>query len=76
MPVEGLASLKVFTITGEPVRTILERAQLKAGLHQEFSWDGMNGAGNAVLNGVYYLLLKVDSGSREYTLKRKVALVR
>ena len=76
MPVEGLASLRVFTVTGEPVRTIVDRAQLKVGLHQEFSWDGRNGAGNAVLNGVYYLLLKVDSGSKDYTLKRKVALVR
>jgi flagellar hook assembly protein FlgD len=76
LPVEGLASLRVFTVTGEPVRTILDGTQLKAGLHQEFSWDGMNGAGNAVLNGVYYLVLKVDSGGREHTLKRKVALVR
>ncbi|MCX5753004.1 MAG: hypothetical protein NTW97_05080 [Candidatus Krumholzibacteria bacterium] len=76
MPADGCASLRVFTVTGEPVKTIAERAQLRAGLHQEYSWDGTNGNGNAVLSGVYYLLLKVDSGGRDFTFKRKVALVR
>ncbi|MDD4856574.1 MAG: hypothetical protein PHD74_00555, partial [Candidatus Krumholzibacteria bacterium] len=75
MPGEGRASVKVFTIPGELVRTIIENESLAAGLHQEFSWDGKNGSGNTVLNGVYYLVLKISAGGREYTFKRKVALV-
>jgi hypothetical protein len=75
LPAEGRVSVRVFTITGEPVRTIIENEQLSAGLHQEYSWDGKNGGGVTVLNGVYYLLLKVTVGGREYTFKRKVALV-
>jgi hypothetical protein len=75
MPAEGRANIRVFTITGEPVRTIAENELLAAGLHQEFSWDGRNGSGNTVLSGVYYLVLKISAGAGDYTLKRKVALV-
>ncbi len=58
MPEDGNATLRVFTITGEPVRTIVDGGALAAGLHQEFSWDGKNGNGNTVLNGVYFLVLE------------------
>ncbi len=75
MPDKGRASVRVFTITGEPVRTIVDNESFAAGLHQELSWDGKNGNGNMVLNGVYYLVLKVSAGGRDYTFKRKVALV-
>lgn len=75
MPGGGKASVRVFTITGEPVRTIVDAGSLAAGLHQEFSWDGRNGNGTLVMNGVYYLVLKVSADGRDYTFKRKVALV-
>ncbi len=75
MPDEGRASVRVFTITGELVRTIVDNESFAAGLHQELSWDGKNGNGSMVLNGVYYLVLKVSAGGRDYTFKRKVALV-
>jgi hypothetical protein len=75
LPGAGSATVRVFTITGERVRTIVENKQLAAGLHQEFSWDGTNGSGNTVLNGVYYLVLTVSVDGREQTFTRKVALV-
>jgi hypothetical protein len=75
MPDRGNASLRVFTVAGEPVRAIIENELLAAGLHQEFTWDGKNGRGNTVLNGVYFLVLKISAGGRDYSFKRKVALV-
>jgi len=76
LPTDGAVTLKVYTVTGEPVRTIADVAALKTGLHQEFSWDGRNGRGETVLNGVYYLFFKATLDGREHVYKRKVAVVR
>ncbi|MCK4236220.1 MAG: hypothetical protein KAX38_03810, partial [Candidatus Krumholzibacteria bacterium] len=76
LPGDGAVTLKVFTINGRPVRTLLENDPRRTGLHQDVYWDGRNGRGDAVLNGVYFLMLKMRSGAREYVLKRKVAVIR
>ena len=46
------------------------------GLHQDIYWDGRNGVGEMVMNGVYYLVLetRINGGERRY--KRKVSVVR
>jgi len=76
MPSDGRVTLKLFTITGRPVKTLLENEVRSAGLHQDIYWDGTNGRGETVLNGVYYLMLKVHVAGKEEVLKRKVAVVR
>ena len=60
-----------------PVFTILDRELRPAGLYQEDRWDGRNGLGFVVQNGVYVaeLLVEYADGSRERHL-RKVAVVR
>jgi len=69
--------LRLYTPRGELVRTLLAGASLGAGLHQDIVWDGRNGRGDTVRNGVYVAELSVrgDDGSSAQ-LRRKVAVVR
>ena len=70
-------TLKIYTLWGEPVETLLDGESRTAGLHQDATWSGRNGDGDLVANGVYYLVLEIEpatgSGS---TFKRKVGVVR
>jgi hypothetical protein len=69
--------LRILTIRGEEVCTLLEEAALGAGLHQDTSWDGRNDRGDTVLSGVYVADLEVryadGTNAREL---HKVAVVR
>ncbi|NNE44425.1 MAG: DUF11 domain-containing protein [Gemmatimonadetes bacterium] len=70
-------SLKLYTARGALVQTLLDQAPLAAGLHQDRAWDGRNGNGDVVVNGVYLaeIAVQYDNGSVERYL-RKVAVVR
>jgi hypothetical protein len=69
--------LRILTIRGEEVLTILDGEQLDTGLHQNQTWNGRNERGDSVINGVYVADLEVHyadgSSAREL---RKVAVVR
>lgn len=77
LPRPALVSLQLWSPRGEPVRTLLKDATLAAGLHQDLVWEGRNGRGHAVVNGVYLaeLTVRFTDGGRERLL-RKVAVVR
>lgn len=77
MPGPGRVTLRIRTPRGLPVVTLLESAALPAGLRQAERWDGRNGQGDVVANGVYVAELEVrlDDGRHERVL-RKVAVVR
>ena len=62
---------------GDKVATLLSSVSRAPGLHQEDRWDGRNGVGNAVVNGVYVaeLIAHYPDGRSERIL-RKVAVVR
>ncbi|UCG50489.1 MAG: hypothetical protein JSW58_09755, partial [Candidatus Latescibacterota bacterium] len=70
-------TLKLYTIWGAPVITLLENKRQNPGLYQDVKWDGKNGDGDVVNNGVYYLVLEIrgDNG-QGVTLKRKVGVIR
>jgi hypothetical protein len=70
-------SLVLWSVRGKKVRTLLDRTPLGAGLHQETTWDGRNGRGDLVVNGVYLAEIQatLDDGSREKAM-RKIAVVR
>ncbi|MBU1495049.1 MAG: hypothetical protein KJ956_13915, partial [Actinobacteria bacterium] len=69
--------LRLYTPRGELVRTLLDGAALAAGLHQDVTWDGRNGRGDVVRNGVYVAELSVGGDDGTSTLlRRKVAVVR
>ncbi len=77
MPGPGRATLRIWTPRGEPVATLLDGAEVPAGLRQSDRWDGRNGRGAVVANGVYVAELDVtfDDGGHQRVL-RKVAVVR
>jgi len=76
MPGDGTVTLKIYTMTGRPVATLLDNSTREAGLHQDVTWDGRNGKGTLVINGVYYLVLETRIGGNGKTIKRKVAVIR
>ncbi|HEY2954928.1 MAG TPA: hypothetical protein VGK89_06750 [Candidatus Eisenbacteria bacterium] len=71
------AWLRLTALDGQTVVTLLEGAHRDAGEHQEDRWDGRNGDGRTVRNGVYVaeLLVRYDDGTSARAL-RKVAVVR
>ncbi len=76
MPSDGRVTLKVYTVTGHLVKTLLENEHRYEGLHQDVTWDGLNGRGNPVLNGVYLLVIETNIGGRQNAMKRKVSVLR
>jgi hypothetical protein len=77
LPNSARVSLKIFTGRGKGVTTLLTDDWHPAGVHQSTLWDGRNGVGRTVVNGVYIaeLVVKYDDGNSE-RLIRKVAVVR
>jgi uncharacterized repeat protein (TIGR01451 family) len=73
----AVVSLEIFTPHGEKVADICSNARREQGVHHLDVWDGRNGNGHVVNNGVYLAVLNVrfDDGSSERLL-RKVAVVR
>jgi hypothetical protein len=70
-------TLKLYTLWGRPVKTLIDGEDLQPGLHQDVSWEGLNGDGDVVNNGVYYLVLDVDPpGKTAWSIKRKVGVIR
>ena len=69
-------TLKLFTLWGAPVITLIDNATMSPGLHQTTAWNGRNGEGDVVANGVYYLVLEINGGGGDRTLRRKVGVLR
>jgi hypothetical protein len=77
LPAGARVSIRIFTPHGENVATVFENAPRALGLHQADRWDGRNGHGQPVYNGVYVAELEVryDDGTSDRLL-RKLAVVR
>ncbi|HEX9934053.1 MAG TPA: hypothetical protein VGB38_02555, partial [bacterium] len=68
-------SFKLYTLTGELVWTFSlapSDPRARAGTHA-ITWNGRNGLGSKVINGVYLLFMKTADGKVE---KTKIALVK
>lgn len=71
--------IKIFTLTGDLVQAweytkAAHPRQTSAGVHQdEVIWDGRNGQGQKVMNGVYLAYLQTDYGEMALT---KIAVVK
>lgn len=78
LPNNGRVTLRIWTARGERVASVLDDAPRAAGLHQADAWDGRNGRGDVVTNGVYVaeIVVKPDGGGASQRLMRKVAVVR
>jgi hypothetical protein len=70
-------TLKLYTVWGKPVCTLVDHEPMPAGLHQDARWTGANDDGDLVNHGVYFLVINIEGndGSRE-SLRRKVGVVR
>jgi hypothetical protein len=73
---KSTVTLRLFTLWGAPVKTLVDGQTLDAGLHQNVIWDGRNGNGDTVNNGVYHLVLEIDTDDSHKTIKRKVGVIR
>jgi hypothetical protein len=75
---ESQISIDIFTINGNPVRTVLDKELKPAGQHDEDAWDAKNEPGIDVLSGVYLCVLeardKVTGGTTR--LVKKLAVLR
>jgi hypothetical protein len=73
----GSAEIKIYTLLGGLVWSQrvegLSGDQLYDGL---ISWDGLNSAGNQVLNGVYIAVINIQAGGGAKSFKTKVAYVK
>jgi hypothetical protein len=67
----GPASLSVYNISGQRVKTIISGQQLAEGAHR-FQWNGTGDEGQSLPNGIYFLRLQ----SPEQRLTQKVLLLR
>jgi hypothetical protein len=74
---EATVTLQIMTVRGEKVMTLVSSESRAAGLYQEDVWDGLNGRGVTVRNGVYVaeLIAKYVDGTSDRVL-RKVAVLR
>lgn len=74
---DGRVSLKLYTPHGEAVATVIDAEDRPAGFYQDDTWDGRNGRGEIVRNGVYLAEIAVEFASGTHArFLRKVAVVR
>lgn len=69
VPRDGTVTLKVYSVNGRLVRTLLDGA-VTAGLHQ-LQWDGRDGRGRRQASGIYFYRLD----NREQVVTRKGVLL-
>ncbi|MGQ9615500.1 MAG: FlgD immunoglobulin-like domain containing protein, partial [Spirochaetota bacterium] len=69
-PSAGNATIKIFTITGRLVKTFSVTASSGS---NEILWDGKNGRGQVVRNGVYVAVIMSPGGSKQMV---KIAVVK
>jgi hypothetical protein len=70
-PSTGSYTIKIFTITGKIVRTI--KGNVTAAGSVEVTWDGKNGRGQIVRNGVYVAIILPPGGGKQTV---KIAVVK
>ncbi len=76
LPVKGNVTLKVYNLTGMEVRTLAEGTK-NAGQHA-LTWDGKDNRGNDVASGIYLyrIEIKPESGREDFTMSRRMVLMR
>jgi hypothetical protein len=75
LPSDADVDIYIYTATGEEVRHLHFNAGAnggRAGLNAGIFWDGRNGNGDMVLNGVYMAYIEVGGSSLTATVKMAV----
>lgn len=70
LPSSSQATLRIYSVDGKEVKTLLSSSTLDAGAHS-FQWDGTNNAGTRVVSGTYIYKLTVG----EQTLSKRLTVL-
>lgn len=76
LPQEAKVTLRLFSLSGAPVRKVVQGENRPAGLQTADTWNGKNESGQTVLNGVYLAVLETESAGHTTTVKRFVAVAK
>ena len=71
LPTSGKASLDIYNLKGQRIKSICSDLHLTAGNHS-FPWDGRNEQGEPVASGIYFSRLRYNGS----TLSRKMVLMK
>jgi hypothetical protein len=71
VPVSGKVAVEIYDVTGRRVRTLVERVG-EAGREHVVQWDGRDASGREMPSGVYFGVLRSESG----IVTRKLVLLR
>jgi hypothetical protein len=76
LPVRGSVILKIYNLLGVEVRTLVDATQT-AGQHA-VTWDGKDNLGRDMASGIYLYRLeaKPEAGSENFTMSRRMVLMR
>jgi len=73
-PVSG--DISIFTVSGRKIKTIpLDASQIHVGFNS-VEWDGLDGDGDRLANGVYYYRVTIDDGKSRQEVIEKLAVLR
>ena len=62
LPEKAKVVLQIFDLEGKLIKTLVDD-QMAEGPYT-FSWNGVNNSGQPVASGIYYYVLKTDTGSQ------------
>ena len=68
-------TIKIYTISGELVKTLVENKPYSAGTYSE-AWKLNNEQGEKVARGVYILLVKATNSAKTLTETNKIAVIK
>lgn len=57
------ASLKIYNVLGQKIRTIFDNRSFEVGVYDEFSWNATDDFGTQVANGIYYYEFQIPGQS-------------
>ncbi|MBN2366261.1 MAG: T9SS C-terminal target domain-containing protein, partial [Calditrichaeota bacterium] len=49
-------SLEIYNMLGQKIRTLIDGSRLQPGVYDNIVWDATDDQGNAIANGIYYLV--------------------
>ncbi|MCK4358310.1 MAG: T9SS type A sorting domain-containing protein, partial [Candidatus Cloacimonetes bacterium] len=61
---DGNVTIRIYDVAGNLVKILIENDAQVAGEEQYIEWDGKNGKGDIVANGVYFYVIESSSGEK------------
>jgi hypothetical protein len=55
------ASLAIYNVLGQKIRTIFDNRLFEPGVYEDFSWNATDDSGNPISNGIYYYEFKIPN---------------